>query len=189
MKKILLFMIVVCVMAAQARTYNFKFLRGETVEKSESTFFRKTAKREIFEVLIGASYKSDDMSEMEIRAATLMRHVSTKKNFINDIVKLCVTPDKAKKKFYVVTGIVSGTRDKATWIDNADLSSGYLKGGVIIEIYQSGKCVKHWSNAASSAGQLTLSDDTECVYVNADGYKGSKDYFDNPTKIVSADLD
>ena len=193
--------VVICAMAvmlgfaAQARTFEFKQLKStgttgsaeywwEGTEKSKSSWFR---------VKIGGATKIDDMSEMEIRAATVLKSVKDKKTGINDVATFEFDPiNKGKAIFFMVsTGAAFSREHDSYWYGN--VSTGWQLAGVIIEIWQKGKVVKHWSNMSGKDGKAKLTDNIKKLRINRDGHpsEGERFYnakdFDNATEIYSVD--
>ena len=132
--------------SAGARTFDFKALGTKgtssggmywysTVEKNKSAFFQVT---------VGSAGKTDDKSELEIRAATVFKNAKNKTTGVNDVAKLAFEPVNTMKpiRFIVATGSAKSLTDKY-WVDSAR-SYGWQVSGAIIEIWQNGKVVKHW---------------------------------------------
>ena len=185
MKNLVLSIAMIVCLSGYSRTYNFKFVGGNTAKIKKSAYFNDITKNDTFQIEIGTSSKNDCDDDIEIRAATLMKHIQSKKSVVNDIASFVFTPSqKEKKSFLVKSGTAAGTRDKATYL-GGDYSSGYIKGGVIIELWQNGKCIKHWSSATGPVAKTTLSDQLQCAYINSKGYESTRESFDNNTKIVS----
>ena len=180
LKVVVLFICVGLTQFAFSRSYKFRLLRG-TAETSSSSYYysNSTVKKDSFLVEIGADSKTNSLEVIEIRAATLLKQVSSKKSVINDVAVLKFKPTGRRQQFVVECG---GAK--------SDYSGGYIKGGVIIELWQSGKCLKHWSSATGSLSKTKLTSDTKCAYINASGYESSQMSFNNATTIVEqGDLD
>ena len=185
----------VCIMALSlmminvvfARTFDFKVLgtKGSSsggvhwysdVEKKKSAFFQ---------VKVGSAGKLDDKSKMEIRAATIFKNAKDKKTGVNDVASFSFNPVNGMKPlfFVVATGTARSQTDRY-WVDSAR-SSGWQVAGVIIDIWQSGKMVKHWTNVPGNGGKARLSGDVKQLFVHSNGYSTGEYSFDNATEIFS----
>ena len=193
--------VVICAMAvmlgfaAQARTFDFKQLKSTGTTGSAEYWWEGTEKSKSswFQVKIGGATKIDDTSEMEIRAATVLKSVKDKKTGINDVATFEFDPiNKGKAIFFMVsTGSAFSREHDSYWYGN--VSTGWQLAGVIIEIWQKGKVVKHWSNVTGKDGKAKLTDNIKKLRINRDGhpsegerYYSAKD-FDNATEIYSVD--
>ena len=183
MKNIVLFMCLIVCLTGYSRTYNFKFVGGNAAKLKKGVYFNDVAKNDTFQIEVGVSSKNDCNDDIEIKAATLMKHIQSKKSVVNDVASLVFTPSqKEKKTFLVKSGTAAGTRDKTTYI-GGDYSTGYIKGGVIIELWQNGKCIKHWSSATGPIAKTALSGQLQCAYIDSAGHESTEESFNNNTKI------
>ena len=193
--------VVICAMAvmlgfaAQARTFEFKQLKSTGTTGSAEYWWEGTEKSKSswFQVKIGGATKIDDTSEMEIRAATVLKSVKDKKSGINDIATFEFDPiNKGKAIFFMIsTGSAFSRERESCYYGN--VSTGWQLAGVIIEIWQKGKVVKHWSNMSGKDGKAKLTENIKKLRINRDGhpsegerYYNAKD-FDNATEIYSVD--
>ena len=168
-----------------SRSYKFRLKGGTADSKNSGYFYDKVVKKDSFLVEMGAPSKIDSLDEIEIRAATLLKDIKSKKSVVNDVATLKFTPTGRKQVFVVECGAAAGTRDRSYY--GADYSHGYIKGGVIIEFWQNGKCIKHWSSATGPLSKTKLTSDTKCAHIGADGYERSDvSYrpFENATTIT-----
>ena len=181
--------------ATQARTFDFKQLKSTGTTGSAEYWWEGTEKSKSswFQVKIGGATKIDDTSEMEIRAATVLKSVKDKKTGINDVATFEFDPiNKGKAIFFMIsTGSAFSRERDSYWYGN--VSTGWQLAGVIIEIWQKGKVVKHWSNMSGKDGKAKLTDNIKKLRINRDGhpsegerYYSAKD-FDNATEIYSVD--
>lgn len=167
------------------RSYKFRLKGGTADSKNSGYYYDKVVKKDSFLVEMGSSSKIDSLDEIEIRAATLLKDIKSKKSVVNDVATFKFTPTGRKQEFVVECGAAAGTRDRSYY--GADYSHGYIKGGVIIEFWQNGKCIKHWSSATGPLSKTKLTSDTKCAYIGSDGYERSGiSYrpFENATTIV-----
>lgn len=170
----------------EARSYDFKFLGTKGSSEGNRVIFKDKTKCGFFQVRIGQSLPSDDQeNEIDIRAATVFKNVKTKAHVINDVAKFMYLPTNTTGStfFEVKTGIASCTVD--TWKDVvADYSRGWQFAGVVIELWQGGKRLKHWTNVPGKIGKIQLTDNVECFRLGEDGYEVDKhSEFKNATKI------
>ena len=184
-------------LAAQARTFEFKQFKS-TGSKANSEYYwmgTEKSKSSWYQVKIGGASKIDDMSEMEIRAATVFKNVKDRKAGVNDIAKFKFDPiNKGKAIYFMVSSGVAFSleRDKYWYGNDGRADRGWQLAGCIIEIWQKGKVVKHWSGAGT-AGKTRLADGIPLLRINKDGYASEGDRnridrdFDNATKIFSVD--
>ena len=184
-------------LAAQARTYEFKQFKS-TGSKANSEYYwmgTEKSKSSWYQVKISGASKIDDMSEMEIRAATVLKNVRDRKTGVNDIAKFKFDPiNKGKAIYFMVSSGVAFSleRDKSWYGNDGRADSGWKLAGCIIEIWQKGKVVKHWSGAGN-AGKTRLADGIPLLRINKDGYASEGDRnrfsrdFDNATEIFSVD--
>lgn len=167
-----------CPEALCARNFQFQLYKGESSSGGRSYYYSNSAKKDTFKLTIGTASARDVDDEMEIRAATLLKDSGTKKLVINDIAKLRFVPARGRQVFYVTTGI-------------ANSSQGVIKGGVIIEIYQAGKLLKHWSSSTGPITKTQLKDSVKCAYIGGRRYSdfGSviRSDFDNNVTVIVAD--
>lgn len=181
--------VVVAATSSFARTFDFKAMGTTgatsgrqvwwgTTEKSKSAWFR---------VKVGGATKIDDMSEIEIRAGTVFKNVKDKRTGVNDVAKFPFEPiNVGKPLFFMISTGVAFSRN-----DNYDSSynRGWQLAGCIIEIWQKGKVVKHWSNVPGNGGKSKLVDTVKCLHIDARGYEHNSEYsaFDNATSIYPVD--
>ena len=168
-----------------SRSYKFRLKSGTAESKNSGYYYDKVVKKDSFLVEIGSSSKGDSVDEIEIRAATLLKDIRSKKSVVNDVATLKFTPTGRRQMFIVECGAAAGTRDRSYY--GADYSHGYIKGGVIIEFWQNGKCIKHWSSATGPLSKTKLTSDTKCAHIGADGYAYSDVSFrpfENATTIT-----
>ena len=182
---------------AQARTFEFKQFKS-TGSKANSEYYwmgTEKSKSSWYQVKIGGASKIDDMGEMEIRAATVLKNVQDRKTGINDVAKFRFDPiNKGKAIYFMVSSGIAFSleRDKYWYGNDGRADRGWQLAGCIIEIWQKGKVVKHWSGAGN-AGKMRLADGIPLLRINKDGYASESDRnhfsrdFDNPTKIFSVD--
>ena len=184
-------------LSAQARTFEFKQFKS-TGSKANSEYYwmgTEKSKSAWFRVKIGGATKIDDTSEMEIRAATVFKNVKDRKTGVNDIAKFRFDPiNKGKAIYFMISSGValSLERDKYWYGNDGKADRGWQLAGCIIEIWQKGKVVKHWSGAGT-AGKTRLADGIPLLRINKDGYASEGDRnrfgrdFDNATEIFSVD--
>ncbi len=144
------------------------------------------AKRAFFSVRIGSATKFDSQETMELRAATIFRNVKTKQVAVNDVTSLAFDPINTSRAihFMVATGTAFARTDNY-FVDGA-FDRGWQMAGGVIEVWQNGKMVKHWSNVAGKGGKIALTDEVKQLRVNADGSQSTEyDVFDNRTEIFS----
>ena len=168
-----------------SRSYKFRLKGGTADSKNFGYSYDKVVKKDSFLVEIGSSSKGDSIDEIEIRAATLLKDIKSKKSVVNDVATLKFMPTGRRQMFVVECGAAAGTRDKSYY--GADYSHGYIKGGVIIELWQNGKCIKHWSSATGPLSKTKLTSGTKCAYIGSDGYERSDlsfRPFENATTIT-----
>ena len=170
------------------RNYELKFLKDEASSSTEGGYYnrrKETSKKKIYKLIVGGNNKIESRDEIEIRAATLFKHKKSKKVLVNDIVKYSFVPDAARREFTIATGVASGTQDKSksTWYDY-DYTEGYDNFGLIVELWQGGKCIKHLTKATGSAAKTELNDKVKCAYINEEGYKSFRSSFENATAIT-----
>ena len=181
--------------AAQARTFEFKQLKSTGTTGSAEYWWEGTEKSKSswFQVKIGGATKIDDMSEMEIRAAMVLKSVKDKKTGINDIATFEFDPiNKGKAIFFMISTGSAFSRERESYY-YGNVNTGWQLAGIIIEIWQKGKVVKHWSNMSGKDGKVKLTENIKKLRINRDGhpsegerYYSAKD-FDNATEIYSVD--
>ena len=83
----------------------------------------------------------------------------------------------------VATGTAYARTDNY-FVDGA-FDRGWQMAGCIIEIWQKGKVVKHWSNIPGNGGKTRLTNDVKQLRINAKGQECNGEYsvFDNATEI------
>ena len=177
-----------------ARTFEFKSkgTRGSSTGAGDAMWTTTTkTKSALFGVKVGSASKGDDMSQMEIRAATIFKNAKDKRTGVNDIAAFKFEPINTSKPlfFMVSTGTAKSSTDKY-WADS-NRSSGWQVAGCIIEIWQGGKMLKHWSNVPGNGGKSKLTDAVKCLHIDARGYEHNSEYsaFDNATEIYSVNKD
>ena len=176
---------------ASARTFEFKQLKTTGLAVNSDYWWRgeEKSKSAWFQVKIGGASKIDDTSEMEIRAATVLKGVRDKKTGINDIATFEFDPiNRGKAIYFMVSSSAASSLEGGYYAD-----SGWQLAGCIIEIWQKGKVVKRWTNVTGKDGKVKLTDDVEKLRINRDGYPSNggrfrcREDFDNPTEIYSVD--
>ena len=171
---------------ASARTFDFKAL-GTKGSSTGGTYWYSTAEKKksaFFQVKVGSAGKLDDKSKMEIRAASVFKNASDKRTGVNDVATISFDPVNAMKPlfFVVATGAARSQTDRY-WADSKR-SSGWQLAGVIIEIWQAGKVVKHWTNIPGNGGKAKLAENVKQLFIHANGYTMGECDFDNETEIV-----
>ena len=156
-----------------ARNFQFQLYKGES---STPAGWGDAVKKDTFKLTIGAAGTKDSDERMEIRAATLLKDARSKLVEINDVVFHGFLPARGKQVFYIGAGAASGTA-----------SSGHIKAGVIIEVWQGGKMLKHWSSSTGPVTKTKLSDKVKCAYIDSRGWRlGNQSAgFDNATQIIA----
>lgn len=147
---------------------------------------KNESKRMFAKIKIGGASKIDDKSEMEIRAATVLKNVETKQTGVNDITTLRFEPINTGKPIYfmVETGVARSSKE-TYWVD---VKRGWQLAGYIVELWQGGRPVKHWSNVSGAGGKTKLTGDVKPLLVNTKGYEqreNSYDPFDNQTEVFA----
>lgn len=180
---------------AGARTFDFKQLKSTGSKGSAEYWWQGTEKSKSswFQVKVGSASKIDDTSTMEIRAATVLKSVKDRKSGINDVVTFEFDPiNKGSAIFFMVASGAAFSREHDSyWYGN--VNTGWQLAGCIIEIWQKGKVVKHWSNVTGTVGKTKLTDDIKALRINRDGRPSAGDRFyesrsfDNATEIYSVD--
>ena len=182
-------MALVLVMASStsARTFDFKALGTKGSSTGGAYWYSNVEKRKsaFFQVKVGSAGKLDDKSKMEIRAATIFKNAQDKKTGVNDVATFSFEPVNGMKPFFFVVATGSArSRTDRYWVDG-NRSSGWQVAGVIIEIWQSGKMVKHWTNVPGNGGKSRLIESVEQLLIHANGYSTGEYNFDNATEIFS----
>ncbi len=172
-----------------ARTFEFKALGSNGALTGGNSGIRNSwesgsssmTTAQSFAIRVGSALKTDSMDKMEIRAATLMRNISNKNIAINDIATLVFEPINQGKS--INFKVMTGTAKKDNYGGRA--YSGWQVVGCIIELWQKGKVVKHWTNCAGMVGKTHLTEDVRQMKLGSNGYSRSSsfDSFDNPTTI------
>lgn len=175
--------------SASARNFEFKGLGSNGALTGGNAGIRSSwesgsssmTTAQSFAIRVGSALKTDCMDKMEIRAATLMRSMSNKTIVINDIATLVFEPINQGKSINFM--VVTGSAKKSSY--NGRSYSGWQVVGCIIEFWQKGKLIKHWTNCAGMAGKTRLTQDVEQKRLGKDGYSNSfsDDNFDNVTSI------
>lgn len=171
-----------------ARTCECKVVKTKGTSTGNSTTWPGTdeSKCMIAKIKIGGASKIDDKSEMEIRAATVLKNVETKQTGINDITTLKFEPINTGKPIYfmVKTGVARSSKD-TYWVN---VKRGWQLAGYIVELWQGGKPVKHWSNVSGAGGKAKLTGAVKPFLINTKGYEqrgNSYDPFDNQTEVFA----
>lgn len=175
-------------LGAEGRTFEFKSLGTKGTSVGNKAWWGDTEKTKsgAFRIKVGSATKFDDMSTMEIRAATVFRSVTTKQTAVNDIATLSFDPINTTRAIYFM--VATGTAFSRT--DNYYVDGRYDRGwqmaGCVIEMWQGGKVVKHWSNIAGKGGAIKLTEDTKQLKINEKGYESSSyGEFNNATEIIA----
>ena len=176
-----------------ARTFDFRSLGTKGSSTGRGTWWGSTEKSKSawFQIKVGGATKIDDMSEIEIRAGTVFKNVKDKRTGVNDIAKFTFEPiNKGKALFFMVSTGTAFSRTDRYWVDDR-YDQGWQVAGCIIEIWQKGKVVKHWSNVPGNGGKAKLTDAVKCLHIDAKGYERNNEYsvFDNATEIYSVNKD
>lgn len=174
---------------AVARTCECKVYKTKGTSTGNNRGWWETkdeSKRMFAKIKIGGASKIDDKSEMEIRAATVLKNVETKQTGVNDITTLRFEPINTGKPIYfmVETGVARSSKD-TYWVD---VKRGWQLAGYIVELWQRGKPVKHWSNVSGAGGKTKLTGEVKPLLVNTKGYEqreNSYDPFDNQTAVFA----
>lgn len=158
------------------------------------------SKRLIAELSIGRPGPKESASPLEIRAASVFKDIRTRKAFINDMTtETMCSSNSVTKKIKIVSGSAGKRVDRDAKVRGChDFSRGNTIAGIIVEIYQDGKCIKHLSNLPGKDGKTVLNERTDEWLLNEDdhwdsdrnlrtgsektAYKSRR--FTNPTRIV-----
>ena len=172
-----------------ARTFDFKPMGTKGSSAGRGVWWGSTEKSKSawFQIKVGGATKIDDMSEMEIRAGTVFKNVKDKRTGVNDIAKFSFEPiNVGRALFFIVSTGTAFSRTDGYWVDGR-YDQGWQVAGCIIEIWQKGKMVKHWSNVPGNGGKSKLTDAIKCLHIDAKGYERNDEYsvFDNATEIYS----
>lgn len=174
---------------AAARTFDFKAIGTKGSSSGGAYWYSNVEKKKsaLFQVKVGSAGKIDDKSKMEIRAATVFKNTKDKKTGVNDVAVFSFDPVNAMKPlFFVVATGTAKSRTDRYWVDSGR-SSGWQVAGVIIEIWQGGKVVKHWTNIPGNGGKAKLSEDVKRLFIHENGYSAGESNFNNATEIFSVD--
>ena len=176
---------------AQARTFDFKFLGTQgSSDGGQNSWYSTKVKRAFYQIKVGSAGKTDDMAEMEIRAATVLKNIKDRKVAVNDIAFFRFEPKNVGKAifFEVATGVASSRIDREKWA--YDSSYGWQVAGCLIEILQRGKVVKRWCGAKGVPASLRLDDSVKQMRLDDKGNMTS-DYqdFENATKVYCTTSD
>lgn len=197
MKKVMMVVTIVIAIVAMnslfARTFDFRPLGTKGSSTGRGTWWGSTEKSKSawFQIKVGGATKIDDMSEIEIRAGTVFKNVKDKRTGVNDIAKFTFEPiNVGKALFFMVSTGTAFSRSDGYWVDGR-YDQGWQVAGCIIEIWQKGKVVKHWSNVPGNGGKSKLTDAVKCLRIDAKGYEHNDEYsvFDNATEIYSVNKD
>lgn len=172
--------------SCSARTFEFRAVGTKGSSSGNRNWWGMTekAKRAFFSVRIGSATKFDDLGTMELRAATIFRSIKTKQVAVNDVTSLSFDPINTSKAihFMVATGTAFAQTDN--YFTDGAFDRGWQMAGGVIEVWQNGKMVKHWSNVAGKGGKIALTDEVKQMRVNANGRQSVEyDVFDNRTEI------
>lgn len=182
---------------AGARTFDFKQLKSTGSKGSAEYWWQGTEKSKSswLQIKVGSASKIDDTSPMEIRAATVLKSVKDRKSGINDVAKFEFDPiNRGPAIFFMVATGAAFSREHDSYY-YGNVNTGWQLAGCIIEIWQKGKVVKHWSNVTGKDGKTKLTDNIKELRINRDGRPcaGDRFYesrsFDNATEIYSVDKD
>ena len=176
-----------------ARTFDFKPMGTKGSSAGNGVWWGTTEKSKSawFQVKIGGATKIDDMSELEIRAGTVFKNVKDKRTGVNDIAKFTFEPiNVGKALFFMISTGTAFSRSENYWVDGR-YDRGWQVAGCIIEIWQKGKVVKHWSNVPGNGGKAKLTDGVKLLHIDAKGEEHTNEYsvFDNATEIYSVNKD
>ena len=161
-----------------ARTYEFKALGTKGSSSGNQNWWGDAEKKKsaFFQIKVGQAGKVDDKSKMEIRAATIFKNAKDRTTGVNDVATFSFDPINDLKPLYftVVTGSAKNQG-----------SYGWQVAGVIIEMWQNGKMIRHWTNVPGKGGVTRLTEDVKPLFIWNDGqaWHGSSD-FNNATEIV-----
>ena len=171
---------------ALARNYELKFRGSDSATAGRGGIYSEKTKHQHYTLKLGPSSKIDSTEPLQIRAATVLRNVQTKKSVINDIATYDFTPTNHKAVvFSIYTGAAGQTVDNWKNVLGDD-SSGYQPNGVVVEVWQSGKCLKHLSGTVGNQAKTKLEPGTtECAMLDEKGLKSySERYFENKPRIA-----
>ncbi len=142
-----------------ARSYSLKLVGSKgSSEDNNYLYFQDKSKRVIAQLTIGGPRPKDDLSPIEIRAASVFKNINSKKAFINDVSKeMFTSTNSASSKVLIVSGAAGKMEDRYAKVNGGyDCSRGFTIAGVIVEIWQKGKCLKHLSNLSGRDGKISL---------------------------------
>ena len=161
---------------------------------------QEKSKRLIAELSIGRPGPKESSSPLEIRAASVFKDINTRKAFINDVTtNTVVATNSVTRKIKIVSGSAGKLVDRYAKVEGGyDFSSGNTIAGVIVEIYQAGKCIKPLSNLPGKDGKTVLNAQPDEWLLKEDEHydfhrklrtgEDKLDYkadgFTNPTQIV-----
>lgn len=160
-KMILICLIIALSFSAEARSYSLKLVGSKGRSEDNNYFWlQDKSKRIIAELTIGRPHPKDDLSPIEIRAASVFKNIKTKKAFINDVSKeMFSLTNSASSKVLIISGAAGKSVDRDAKVNGGyDFSYGNTVAGVIVEIWQKGKCLKHLSNLPGKDGKTSLKD-------------------------------
>lgn len=187
-------MCVFCCASVDARTYDISVLKKNSHQANGETMYINQSRVDTSErylIRIGGAARNDDRSPMEIRCATVIRNIGDRQMGVNDIASLTFDPINVGKAIYFVmeTGIMRAFTTKSKYYDNYKNEEGWKVAGYIIEFLQNGKVIKHFSNVSGVVGKMHLTDDTERLEINENGYSATRMYdsFSNHTQIYATD--
>ena len=205
-KLFVLTIISLAALASDARSYSFKLIgSGGKSGANDYLWFQDKSKRVIGELTVGRPAPKDKPEPLEIRAASVFKDIKTRKAFINDIAKATFTStNSVTSKVIISSGSAGKLVDRYAKVESGyDFSRGNTIAGLIVEVWQGGKCIKHLSNLPGKDGKTALVDGVPEVLLNEDEvweddrrertkeetaeYKA--DGFKNPTTIKLPDGD
>ena len=167
-----------------ARTFDFRSMGTKGADGDSPWTTNARAKSMRFGIKVGSASQIDDKGEMEIRAATVLKNSQDRQMGVNDIASFRFEPINVSKPlfFEVAAGVVG---------ENATRNTGWQVIGCIIELWQNGKPVKHWSNVPGKGGKTALVSSTQCLSIDAEGMRFANDYdvFGNTTEIYAVSKD
>lgn len=169
--------------SAMARSYSLKIVgSGGYGGENNYLWFQDKSKHVVAELSIGGPSQRDDLSPLEIRAASVFKDIKTRKAFINDVAKEAFTStNSATSKIIIVSGAAGKRVDRDAKVNGGyDFSHGNTVAGIIVEIWQNGKCIKHLSNLSGKDGKTQLKDGIPEFLLSA------TDIWDSSRKILSA---
>lgn len=171
MKQITIIIAALLAASAFGRSYSFKIVgSGGKGGANDYLYFQDKSKHLVGELTIGRPGPKEDLAPLEIRAASVFKDINSKMAFINDIA--CATfssTNSATSKVIIYSGAAGKVVDRDAKVNGGyDFSHGNTIAGIIVEIFQHGKCIKHLSNIPGKDGKKSLADGTLEALLNAD---------------------